>query len=335
MFPILKSYKFQPVEIPSSFNTFFQSKLALSKQEGVRKYNEERLIRHSSGKSEIAILYIHGFGASRGEGEAVMDRIARQYRANIYYLRLPGHGTTPEDQARHDYTEYLQTAEEALSMMHLLGDRCIVAGTSMGGLIASYLAACNPHRIDALILASPFYEFVNRWGGLTLFPGGVELINLFMGKWRHSASEKDPAESNIRLPGYDDRWYPDQLYAAIRPLARLRHFAVRHSVLGRISVPTLLMYYYRDDNNQDHSAEVKSMVSWFQLFGFITGRDAHNRLVSIPDANHVMMSNYVRSNLGRVESEITDFLDPLVRSWKPAKESRNSRRTVGKKVTAG
>ncbi|MEO1224073.1 MAG: hypothetical protein AAFX92_07575, partial [Pseudomonadota bacterium] len=63
-----------------------------------------REIRHRlADKSENldgVLLYIHGFGASRGEGEYVFDRVAEKYRANTYYMRLPGHGTNKEDHAQ-------------------------------------------------------------------------------------------------------------------------------------------------------------------------------------------------------------------------------------------
>jgi len=120
------------------------------------------------------VLYLHGFGASRGEGEWVADRVAAARGANLYYVRLPGHGTNPDDHASHGFEEYLDTAEDAFRMTETLGDRVILMGTSTGGLIATWLAARHPERVRALVLASPLYGFRDPMSALLTMPGCVE-----------------------------------------------------------------------------------------------------------------------------------------------------------------
>src|SRR5690606_3621994 len=82
----------------ASFDAYLQHRLEVGAEKGARPGNEERLIRYGD-KTPIAFLYIHGFGASRAEGEMVMDEIAARYKANTFYLRLPGHGTDMDDHA--------------------------------------------------------------------------------------------------------------------------------------------------------------------------------------------------------------------------------------------
>ncbi len=308
--PHLK-YTYIPVPIPEKFEDFFEKKLEESHLAGVRPGNEERLLRQSKSKTRYAFLYIHGFGACRAEGEEVMDRISKKYRANLYYLRLPGHGTTPMDHASHSFQEYLQTAEESLMMMHLLGERIIVFGTSMGGLITTYLASRHPDRISGIVLTSPFYDFVNKFGKMAAYPGMIHVMNLVMGPVRRAGSESDPPP-NHRLPGYDNYWYPEQYYGALRPLARLRKFAAKPSIYERISTPAMLLYYYRDQKNQDNSAEVKTMLEFFSRFGKISRHHPQSRAINIPHADHVMMSSYVRSDYDLVEYEVSRFLDDLM-----------------------
>lgn len=126
-------YTYTPGPLPASFDEFLGNKLKQSADAGTLPGCEERLVRFAPGQTELAFLYIHGFGASRAEGEASLDPIAARLKANTYYLRLPGHGTNKEDHARAKYTDYLDTAEEALQMMPQLGKKIIVVGTSMGG----------------------------------------------------------------------------------------------------------------------------------------------------------------------------------------------------------
>ena len=51
-------------------------------------------------RTEYAIVYIHGFSASKEELRPVPDRIASALDANIFYTRLTGHGRTAK--AMHD-----------------------------------------------------------------------------------------------------------------------------------------------------------------------------------------------------------------------------------------
>ncbi len=155
-------YKPGPPPEFTTFDEFYKYKLAKSRELNVRPGNEEKLIRKSPGKTPIAILYIHGFGASRAEGEEVVDKIADTFSANTYYLRHPGHGTTPEDHRDRVYYDYLEEGRVALKMTRLLGDKVIVIGSSMGGLVATHLAAQYPEDVSGLVLASPFYDFEDK-----------------------------------------------------------------------------------------------------------------------------------------------------------------------------
>src|SRR5262245_19851474 len=85
-------YQYKPTGAePRSFEEFLTAKVEASRKLGAKPATEERLIRKSAQKTPIAFLYIHGFGACRGEGEAVMELLADDFKANTYFLRVPGH----------------------------------------------------------------------------------------------------------------------------------------------------------------------------------------------------------------------------------------------------
>lgn len=75
----------------------------------------------------------------------------------VQAIRLPGHGTSPEDMIRTEWTDWyghvLNSYDELASLSF---DRIIVMGHSMGGLLALKLAAeC---KVDGLVsLATPIY----------------------------------------------------------------------------------------------------------------------------------------------------------------------------------
>src|SRR5262245_38573019 len=97
----------------SSFAAFYATKLRDSAREGVAAGNEERWIERTS-YSELALLYIHGFGASRADGEYVVERLAAATGSNAYLMRLPGHGSRMQDLERFEFDAYLRASDDAL-----------------------------------------------------------------------------------------------------------------------------------------------------------------------------------------------------------------------------
>lgn len=300
------SYTYQPVSIPESFEEFLERKLQESRENGVRPGNEERFIRQSDGKTDFVFLYIHGYGASRAEGEAVIDDLSEYYGANTYYLRIPGHGTTPEDHKCHSFQEYLQTAEEALHMMPLLGNRLVIFGTSMGGLLTTYLAAKHPDKIHAIVLVSPFYHFENKWGMTAGFSGGIWLMNTVMGPIRDKTRLR-----RGKLEGYQNYWYVKEYYAALRPLGRLRWFVAHRNTFENITTPSLLLYYFKDKKNKDRSASVQAMIKRFRKFGKAKRPHPANRHVALENADHVMLSKFVNTDKELIKKNIILFLQDV------------------------
>lgn len=302
---------------PSSaaFDTFYQEKLRLSRERGVRPGNEERLVRYAD-RTPVALLYIHGYGASRAEGEFVVDRLAQTLKANTYYMRLPGHGTNPDDHASVRYTDYLDAAEEAYQMTRLLGDRVIIVGTSMGGLLAAYLGSRHP-EIHALILASPFVDF-DQWAGhLTNEPGGMALVELINGgPYRKTA--RDPKDPNDRrIDGYQDFWYTKQYMKSLRSLEDLREYAARRGTYERVAMPVLMLYYYHDEVRHDTSASVPAMLEAFHTFGSLNRPHPLNRAVAIEDGSHVLLSRWVEADHERCYQEMLRFVKDVTTAERP------------------
>jgi pimeloyl-ACP methyl ester carboxylesterase len=284
--------------------------LSVSKGKKAKPGNEEKLVRYSDGLTEAAILYIHGFGACRAEGEMVTDSIGANLKANTYYLRLPGHGTNPEEHANTHFSEYIRESEEALAMMPEIGKRTIVVATSMGGLLATYLAATYPDKIDALILVSPFYDYGQYAGKLVNFPGVVNLISLLDSKGRITYPEEKIKTGEV-LPEYPDFWYTEQKYEALFSLEDLKDFAARPEVFKKVTVPALMFYYYKSEEEQDRAASVEAMLQAFSQFGTSKEPRPFNRKVNVINGSHVLFSKYVKVDYELIYNECFRFLDEL------------------------
>ena len=63
-------------------------------QHKLKPDNEARIVWADSAKSvtEYAIVYLHGFSASQGEGDPVHRYIAHRYGCNLYLSRMAEHG---------------------------------------------------------------------------------------------------------------------------------------------------------------------------------------------------------------------------------------------------
>jgi pimeloyl-ACP methyl ester carboxylesterase len=298
------SYTYTPTQLPKTFDEFYAQKLAKSKELGVKANNEERLIRFAD-KTPVALLYIHGYGTCRAEGELVMERIAKELKANTYFLRLPGHGINIDEHARATARDHLDESIAAIEMMHQLGDRVVVVGTSMGGNIATYIAANYPEKLDAVVLTSPFYNFATTLPKLGGFYPAFKLLTLLM-----------PRRPSRPIPDEPDNWslywYPHQHTKSLRQLYQVRHLTARDSVFRKVSKPVLLLYYFKNEADSDHTADVNTMLAAWGEFNNGTPNPL-SRKVRIEKGNHVLMSKYEPVDYDAVQKAVVDFVHSLDR----------------------
>lgn len=302
------SWRHQSPPIPNveNFETFFKQRLESSQRLGARPGNEEKLLRFAP-RTAVSILYIHGFGASRAEGEHVVDRLARRLRLNTYYLRLPGHGTNPEDQASAGPDDYQQAAALALAATNRLGERTIIVATSMGALLAVDLAARYPDRVAGLVLASPFFGYAGKDARLMDgLPFPVLAARLVFGEKRGGRVELSPDDP--RKPSYRDFWYTEQYTRALEGPVGLRRRLAEPGLFRRVRAPVLLLYYYRDEQHQDPTADVASMLDAFAMFGRASRPHGLSRTLAVENGSHVLLSEHVRADHVLIETEIMTFL---------------------------
>ena len=297
-------YTYQAEPAPKAFEDFAERQINFSLSIGVPEHRTEKLTIHNAAKDGYAILYIHGFGATRAEGEAVGDAVAEALNANIYYARLPGHGSTPEAHAAATFDRYLQDMEAILLQMPKLGKKVILMGTSTGALVATYLAAEHSGKIHAVILASPFWDFGDKMSRLLNFPGGLELGQLILGKERDARWKTDPEKR--QHPDYYNFWLAKQKFAAVVNLNNLRRFIVKDATFEKITVPVLGLIYYQDAKHNDDTIDIAKVRKSFPLM-----KNPKNRLAEIADGNHVMLSAYVRTDKAKIETEILGWLQGL------------------------
>lgn len=125
--------------------------------------------------TELAVVYVHGFSATRHEVAPLFDDVARTLGANLFYTRLRGHGRDGEALAEAEVEDWLEDVLEAYEIGKRLGRRVIVAGSGTGAAAAVWLAARRADdALHALVLLSPSFAprrkgwriLLQPWGGL-------------------------------------------------------------------------------------------------------------------------------------------------------------------------
>lgn len=273
-------------------------------QPGIRPDNQARIVWADPGhpaRTACAFVYLHGFGASQGEGAPVHRELAHDFGCNLYLSRLPGHGLSAPDAMRGlDAQQLVDGAARALAIGHALGERVIVVGTSMGGALALELAMQQPQAVDALVLWSPLVrerdERLNPmfwpWGGAFMryaYNHGNEIVLQKGGSIYWSKAD--------HLDGY-------------RSVAVLSRSALNPLNFAKIHVPVFLGYYYRDEKNQDPTVSVASMLGMFDQLGTLARL---KRKQDFPDADaHVIASSLHSKSVEAVHQRSREFLHDVV-----------------------
>lgn len=106
----------------------------------------------------IGCLCIHGFTGAPYEVEPLVDFLQQRTDWVFRVPTLPGHGEANSLKGIH-FQEWIDHAETELKQLIDTCDEVYVVGFSMGGMIASYLAANYP--VDKLILLSAAAYYIN------------------------------------------------------------------------------------------------------------------------------------------------------------------------------
>ncbi|TVQ39083.1 MAG: alpha/beta fold hydrolase [Spirochaetaceae bacterium] len=155
-------------------------------------------------RSCYAVVYVHGFSASRREIDPFPQLVADALNANLFYTRLCGHGSTdPDAMGRALPSQWYQDALEALAVGRAIGERIVLVATSTGATLSTALAERFSDQIHALVAVSPNYGPATRIAWLTAGPWGVQLARLLLPNYLNweSSSELHERFWTTRYPG--------------------------------------------------------------------------------------------------------------------------------------
>jgi esterase/lipase len=223
---------------------------------GIRKDCEKKIVWHGNRRRQrdLAVVYLHGFSASRMEVWPLCDRLAEALGANLFYTRLAGHGRDGAAMGAATVRDWQSDALEALAIGRLLGRKIILVGTSTGGTLATWLTAqpSTAALLDSLILISPNFMPKNPLAAAFLWPPALRLLERFFGGWR-SFSVQDPEQARF--------WTVRYPIAAIGTMMHLVRLSWQLD-LKSVTVPMLTMV-----NPWDRVINVSAALLRYRAFG--------------------------------------------------------------------
>ncbi len=246
--------------------------------------------------TEYSVVYLHGFSASQEEGDPVHIDFAKTFGCNLYLSRLAEHGIDTIDAMINLTAEKLwNSAKEAYAIGKQLGKKVIVMGTSTGGTLALKLAAEYPD-IAGLILLSPNIAINDPNAWLLNDRWGLQIARLVKGKYNTAADT-----SSI----YKNYWYHKYRMEAAVELEELLETTMTQSVFEKIKQPTLMLYYYKDEDHQDDVVKVSAMKTMFSQLG--TPQNLKKEIATVNTGDHVIGSPIKSKDIETVKTECVKF----------------------------
>lgn len=260
-------------------------------------------------------LFVHGLGGSSQNWSALMPLLEDVVESEA--LDLPGFGDSPPpDDGNYSVTGHARAVirlldAEGRGPVHLFGN-------SLGGTVATRVAAVRPDLVRTLTLVSPALPEIRVQRSavptaLLAVPGVASLFSRLTREWtaeqrtrgvmalcygdpgrvseegfRHAVAEM---ERRLELP-----YFWDAMTRSARGIVDAYTLGGQHGLwrqAGRVLAPTLLVYGGRDQLVSYRMARRASAVF----------RDA--RLVTLPEAGHVAMMEYPET----VAQAFRDLLD--------------------------
>ncbi len=189
-----------------------------------------------------------------------------------------------------------ESAKEALAIGKSLGEKVIVISTSTGGTLALTLAAEFPEDVFALINMSPNIRINHPLAFIGNDPWGLQIARLARG----GKYEISPPE-----PFHDKYWYQKSRLEAVTQLEELLEEKMNKSTFQKVKCPSLTLYYYKNEKEQDPTVKVSAMLEMNLELG--TAEDLKVAIAMPNTGDHRMGSPHYSKDVPGVEREVEKF----------------------------
>jgi esterase/lipase len=280
----------------TDLDKFIEDKEAKHK---IKPNNEARIIWNDSVKQKTpyAVVYIHGFSASQMEGDPLHRQFAKVFGCNLYLPRLADHGIdTTEALLQFTADRAWESAKEALAIGKKIGDKVILLSTSTGGTLALMLAAEYPQDVFALINLSPNIAINDGAAFILNDPWGLQIARMVMG------GDYRVTDANEEHEKY---WNKKYRLESLTQLEELLETSMTKELFQKVKQPSLTLYYYKNEQEQDPQVKVSAMLKMNEQLGTSPELKIAK---AMPNAGaHVLASSMTSKDLNGVYAEVEKF----------------------------
>ncbi len=247
-------------------------------------------------KTGYAIVFLHGFSASKMEGRPVTTEFAKEFGMNLFEPRLYGHGLdTSEPFIDLTPENYIESAKEAIAIAKVIGEKVIIMGSSTGATLGLYLAANDP-SIAAVFCYSPNIDIFDPNSKMLTGPWGLQLARLFTG------SEFREYDAPTDFKRYWQTRYRLEGLVAVRQLIEA---TMVPSIFAKIHQPVFVGCYFKNEAAQDSVVSVSAMRN---MLGLLGTPEANKRMIEFPNVGAHVITNPARSrDVASVQFETRKF----------------------------
>jgi carboxylesterase len=235
----------------------------------------------------LSALLIHGLTGTPFEMRYLGERLAAA-DVRVMGVKLAGHSAPPEALGATTHANWYESAVAGFERLRAYGDPIIVAGLSMGALIATRLALDQPEAVSALALLSPAFYLPRRVRIALRALKTVTPLARYVYLYKDGGS--DLHDATARRVHRGTRLMP---LAALLSLVELSDYL--RPRLREVSQPTLIAH-----SRRDHTCPYDENVNLLmRRLG-----TAHKQLVTLEESFHVIT---VDSERERVADAVVDF----------------------------
>jgi len=269
------------------------------KKHAVKPGNEAEIVWNDSSKqkTEYAVIYLHGYTASKMEGDPVHRRFAKSFGANLYLPRLADHGIdTTETLLLFTADRFWESAKEALAIGKQLGNKVILMSTSTGSTVALKLAADYPDDVYALINMSPNVALRDGAAFLLNNPWGLYIARTVLGdKYRVTNTSEERSKY----------WNKKTRIESLTELEQLLETTMTKETFVRVKQPSLTLYYYKNEEEQDTEVDVSAIL---KMHDQLSTPPDQKQAIPFPNVGaHVLGSSMTSKDLEGVYDAIDKF----------------------------
>lgn len=204
-------------------------------------------------QTKLSVVYLHGFSASPLDLHPTLDLVAESLQANLFQMRMTGHGLADDGLNRATAAAWLEDAEKARAIGKKLGQRTLLVGMSTGASVAALSALRNSNNLAGLVLLSPNFGVVNPYAAVLTWPWGVNLASFVNGSALHTWKP----ESELR-----DRLWTSRYSLEAAAQMQLVVDALNQADMSRIKLPTLFVH-----SNIDNVVNIETIKDRFFEWG--------------------------------------------------------------------